>query len=315
MNVLSMFDGISSGHVALERAGIKVDNYFASEVETDVIQVAQNNYPDTIQLGSVTDWRDWDLPKIDLVIGGSPCQGFSRQGKQLNFEDPRSKLFFDFVDNVEALRSKNPNLKFMLENVNMRKEWEDTITEYTQVGPIKINSKLLSAQNRPRTYWTDIPNVIQPKDKGILLKSILEEVDTTGFREVAGILVDPSISDNSISLISNVDGEIRIKQSVVKGYIVAEDGDGVNLSFPTSKSRRGRVIKNKSSTLDTACNLCVYTNGVIRRYTITELERLQTLPDGYTRGISDRARTRALGNGWTVDVITHIFKGLKTESE
>lgn len=315
MNVLSLFDGQSCGQIALERAGIKVDNYFASEVDTNPMEITQKNFPNTIQLGDVTKWKEWDLPKIDLLIGGSPCQGFSRQGAQLNFDDPRSRLFFEFNDSLKYLKELNPNMEFLLENVNMKKEWENTITEHLAVEPMKINSKSVSAQNRPRTYWTDIEGVKPPEDLGVNLKSILDSVDTTGFKKVEGLLLDPSISENSVALIKNVGGEIRIKQSVNKGYIVAEEGDGINLSFPTSKSRRGRVIKGKSSTLDTACNLCVYHEGAIRRFTINEMEKLQTLPVGYTEGIPDRARMKAIGNGWTVDVIAHIFKNLKAATQ
>lgn len=305
MNVLSLFDGMSCGHVALERAGIKVDNYFASEIDKNAIEVTMKNYPNTIQLGDVTKWREWDLPRIDLLIGGSPCQGFSRQGKGLNFDDPRSKLFFEFVKIKNKLNPKY----FLLENVVMKKEWSNIMTEYMELEPIEINSKVLSAQNRPRLYWTNIPFDI-PEDQGILLKDILDDVSTKGFIEYQGLKIDLSISDKSINLIDVVNGEVRIKQSVKQGYIVAEEGDGVNLSFPGSKSRRGRVIKSKSSTLDTACNLCVYHNGTIRRYTINELEKLQTLPLGYTDNIKLKKRMKAIGNGWTVDVIAHILKGI-----
>ena len=315
MNVLSLFDGSSCGQNALERAGIKVDNYFASEVEEDPIFIARKNHPNTVHLGDVTKWREWNLPKIDLLIGGSPCQGFSRQGIQLNFDDPRSKLFFEYVDILHALREANPNIKFLLENVDMRTEWQNIISKYLEIVPIKINSRLLSAQNRQRTYWSNIEGVIKPVDKKINLASLLEDVDTFDFKDIQGIKVDPTISEKSMSLISVVNGETRIKQSVSKGYIVAEEGDGINLSFPTSKSRRGRVIKSKSSTIDTACNICVYYKGAIRRFTISEMEKLQTLPVGYTEGIKDRARMKVLGNGWTVDVIAHIFKGLKEVTE
>lgn len=316
MNVLSLFDGASMGMVALERVGIKVDNYYASEIEDDAIKISQDNYPGITRLGDVTRWTDWDIDfsKIDLVIGGSPCQGFSRQGKMLDFDDPRSKLFFVYSAILKEVQRVNPNAKFLLENVHMKKISEDVITEYLGIGPIKINSRLLSAQNRPRNYWSDIEFGV-PEDSGIALKTILESVDTTGFIEHEGILFDPSISEKSRNLVYVEDGETRVKQSVVKGYIAAKDGDGINISFPTSISRRGRVIEGKSSTVDTACNLCVYTDGAIRRYTITELERLQTLPDGYTKAVGERARMKAIGNGWTVDVIAHIFSGLKTNLE
>ena len=311
MNVLSLFDGISCGRVALERAGIQIDKYYASEIDNTASAISEKNYKDIIRLGDVTKWREWELSKIDLLIGGSPCQGFSRAGIGLNFEDSRSKLFFTYVDILNDVRKKNPDVLFLLENVAMKKEWEDVITEYLGVEPIKINSKLLSAQHRERIYWTNIPIRELVEDKKIMLADILEDVSIEGYIETDGLLFDPTISEASRNLISVIDGEVRVKQAVKKGYIVAESGDGVNLAFPGSTSRRGRVIKGKSSTLDCVCNLCVHHNGVIRRYTLTELEKLQTLPAGYTEGVSDSARRKAIGNGWTVDVIAHIFSGMK----
>ena len=315
MNILSLFDGISCGMVALERAGIKVDAYYASEIDQNAIAISEKNYKNIIRLGDVTKWREWELPKIDLVIGGSPCQGFSRAGKCLNFEDPRSKLFFEYVEILNNIREVNPNVLFLLENVKMKNEWKDVISEFLGVQPIEINSSLVSGQNRSRLYWTNIPKVQMPKDKGINLIDILEEPICGDYVREEEIWFDTSISEASRNLVKNVDGEIRVSQTVKCGYIVAEDGDGINLSFPTSKSRRGRVIKKKSSTVDCACNICVFRNGTIRRFTIKELERLQTLPDGYTDGFSKAVAQKAIGNGWTVDVIAHIFKGLKEENK
>lgn len=176
MKVLSLFDGISAGQLALQRAGIAVDTYYASEVDKYAISVTQKNFPNTIQLGDVTKWREWDIPwgDIDLVIGGSPCQGFSFAGKQLNFNDPRSALFFVFVDICHRVADDNPKMRFMLENVRMKKEYQDVISGYFGVQPIAINSSLVSAQNRYRLYWTNIPNVTQPDDKGLLLRDIIQ---------------------------------------------------------------------------------------------------------------------------------------------
>lgn len=182
MNVLSLFDGMSCGQIALKELGLKVDNYFASEIDKFAIQQTQHNFPNTIQLGSVTDIRAKDLPKIDLLIGGSPCQGFSFAGKQLNFNDPRSALFFEFV----RLKKELKPTYFLLENVNMKKEYLRVISEYLGVFPVRINSNLVSAQNRDRWYWSNIKtkdvglfaelwtDIPQPEDKGILLKDILQ---------------------------------------------------------------------------------------------------------------------------------------------
>ena len=309
--VLSLFDGISCGRIALERAGIKVDKYYASEIDKNAIQISKNNYKDIIQLGDINDIDEnviKSIGKIDLVLGGSPCQGFSNEGKGLNFEDSRSKLFFNFVDILSIVKKYNPSAKFLLENVQMKKEWVEVINNYMGVEAININSKLVSAQNRPRLYWTNI-NFEPIQDKNINLVDILENIEFD-YVEYEGLRVCKSISDNSRKLISNINGEIRIKQAVKKGYIVANNGDGVNLSFPLSESRRGRVIKGKSNCIDTQCNICVCHNGNIRRLTVKEMEKLQTLPIGYTDGVAERQRIKAIGNGWTVDVVAHILKGL-----
>lgn len=173
INVLSLFDGISCGQIALERQGFEIENYFASEIDKYAIQVTQNNYPNTKQLGSVINIKAKDLPKIYLLIGGSPCQGFSFAGKQLNFEDPRSKLFFEFV---RLKNDVNPTY-WLLENNKMKKEYQDIISNYLGVEPIKINSSLVSAQNRERLYWTNIPNITQPKDKKIMLSDIVGDYE------------------------------------------------------------------------------------------------------------------------------------------
>lgn len=176
MNVLSLFDGISCGRVALERANISVANYYASEIDKYAIQVSQNNYPDIIRLGDINNWEscDIDWAKIDLILAGSPCQGFSFAGKQLAFDDKRSALFFRFAEILEVVKSKNPNVKFLLENVRMKKEYESVITSVVGVEPIMINSALVSAQNRKRLYWCNW-SVEQPEDQGILLKDIVHE--------------------------------------------------------------------------------------------------------------------------------------------
>ena len=311
ITVLSLFDGISCGRIALERAGIKVNKYYASEIDKNAIQISKNNYEDIIQLGDIKNINEdtiKNIGKIDLVLGGSPCQGFSRAGKGLNFEDSRSKLFFNFVDILNIVKKYNPNARFLLENVQMKKEWVEVINNYMGVEAININSKLVSAQNRPRLYWTNI-NFEPIQDRNINLIDLLDKEVEFDYVYHEGLKVDKTISENSMNLISNIDNEIRIKQSTKKGYIIANSGDGVNLSFPSSKSRRGRVVNKKSSTLDTSCDICAYYNDIIRRFTIGELEKLQTLPVGYTEGVADRARVKAIGNGWTVDIISHILGG------
>jgi len=188
MNVISLFDGMSCGQIALKELGYPVENYYYSEIDKHAIKQTKHNFPDAIHLGDVTRWREWDIDwsSIDLLLGGSPCQGFSFAGKQLAFDDPRSALFFVFVEIWNHIKSVNPNAYFLLENVKMKKEYEIVISKYMGVAPIEINSALVSAQNRVRLYWTNIANrpyglfgdmectIPQPKDRGILLKDILE---------------------------------------------------------------------------------------------------------------------------------------------
>ena len=176
MNILSLFDGISTGYLALKNIGIKIDNYYSSEIDKYANAVSEYHFPEIIRLGDINNWHNWNIEwdKIDLILAGSPCQGFSIAGKGLNFEDPRSKLFFEFTEILNYIKSKNPKVLFLLENVKMKKEWQTVITNYVKVEPIEINSALLSAQSRKRLYWTNIKNITQPEDKKILLKDIIE---------------------------------------------------------------------------------------------------------------------------------------------
>jgi len=198
MNVLSLFDGMSCGRIALDRLGIKVENYYASEIDKYAIKVSEANYPDIIQVGDITELDLSTLPKIDLIMGGSPCQGFSFAGKQLAFDDPRSALFFEFVRCVKELKPKY----FLLENVRMKKEYLDVISEYMEVEPILINSALVSAQNRVRYYWTNIPGIEQPEQRGIVLRDILETNPDNNLSKMT------TKDDKSFCLTSNYHGAI-----------------------------------------------------------------------------------------------------------
>ena len=270
--VLSLFDGISCGQVALQRAGIEFENYFASEIDKYAIQITQKNFPNTIHLGDVNNWQEWNIDwnSVDLIIGGSPCQGFSIAGKGLNFNDKRSKLFFVYVDILNHVKKFNPNVCFLFENVKMRKDYAEAISEIFNCKPVEINSALVSAQNRIRNYWTNIGEIQQPEDKKIYLKDILEN----GF----------------------VDREKSL-------CVTATYFKGGNLQHYFEKHKR-QVVFNSP--------LQVGIEGVSwRKLTPIECERLQTLPDNYTEGVSNTQRYKTLGNGWTVDVITHILKHLK----
>lgn len=273
INVLSLFDGISCGQVALERAGIKVNKYFASEIEESAIKVTMKNYPNTIQLGDVTKIKGENLPKIDLIIGGSPCQGFSLAGKQLNFEDERSKLFFEYVRLIKEIKPTY----FLLENVKMKKEYEKVITEYLGVEPIEINSALVSGQNRVRLYWTNIPNIEQPQDKGIKFYDVIDK-EREWFPLLPWCL------------------KVWGKKRKVDCLRTIENEKGFCLT--TNRSHPKNYYLNA-------------TRDMMTKLTSDEAERLQTLPQGYTRGIPEGHRFKALGNGWTVDVIAHIFDNIQ----
>jgi DNA (cytosine-5)-methyltransferase 3A len=296
MNVLSLFDGISCGQLALQRAGVEVENYFASEIDKHAISVTKHHFPNTIQLGSVVGLDTSTLPTIDLLIGGSPCQSFSRSGDNTGF-DGKSGLFWEYV---RILNEVKPTY-FLLENVVMKKEWENIITEAIGVEPVMIDSKFFSAQKRQRLYWTNIPIDKNIEDRNI---NILDILIPNGDEKI--------INDHILVLDINEEG-FKIKNGTKTGYLYAKEGDCVNLEFPKSQNRRGRVSYGKTNTINTACNYGVIVNGNLRELNITEYERLQTLPDGYTSMISLNQRKNVLGNGWTVDVIGHIFKNLKYE--
>jgi DNA (cytosine-5)-methyltransferase 3A len=396
INVLSLFDGMSCGQIALDKLGVKVNKYFACEIDKYAMQVTQHNFPDTIQLGDVqfVTKETFGNHKIDLIIGGSPCQGFSFAGKMLNFDDSRSKLFFEYVRLVKDLKPKY----FLLENVKMKKESQDIITEYMGVEPIEINSALVSAQTRKRLYWTNIPNVKQPEDKGIVLKDIIEygmageapvkhtDRNRRHLKDVEGkslcttATMYKGAGNNGMTLIQ-VDDKLRHPEATKKGYAEAGDGEGLDLTFPQSKTRRGRAMKDKSNCLTAASHdmgvvvksyrevrtedakkqrkehrektgedftpfrakelvvredekvgtvtpslnndhkISIETEKklVWRKLTPLECERLQTVPDGYTlvlddngkQLVSDSQRYKMLGNGWTIDVITHIMKNME----
>ena len=301
MNVLSLFDGISAGRMALERNGIKVDNYFASEIDKNAIKGAKNLFPTTYHVGSVVDLVADDLPTIDLLIGGSPCQSFSRSGDGSGF-DGSSKLFFEYIRLLEEVRYHNPNVKFLLENVVMKKEWEQVITDALGVEPILIDSKLVSAQKRQRLYWTNIEGVQQPTDLGITTKDIID--DTESFVE---------LPEDFLWL---EDGEYRVRNATKQGYLTVESFDTINLDFPASKTRRGRVGKQKANTLNTGCNQGIFLKlfGRVKKLTALECARLQTVYDRQYNKLaevmSENQLKHAFGNGWTVDVIAHVFKNL-----
>lgn len=314
LTVLSLFDGISCGILALERAGIPVTKYYASEIDKWTIKISHKNHPQIEVLGDIDNWDKWKIEQPDLIIGGSPCQGFSFAGKQLAFDDPRSKLFFKFV---EIVNYYNPKY-FLLENVRMKKEYQDVITRHLGVEPICINSSLVSAQNRVRYYWTNIPNIQQPEDKNISLSDILEYPGTGWIKNQGEYHArnekSMCLDANYHKGVDNHGQRTMIKCGAMIGRKinpVTGKRDDYNKDLPTVQRIELRE-DNKTGTLTTVQkdNLIV-SNSEYRKLTPIECERLQTLPDNYTEGVSNTQRYKMLGNAWTVDVLAHIFKNLK----
>ena len=371
MNVLSLFDGCSSGQLALERANIPVDNYFASEIDKYAITVTQANFPDTFQWGDVTKIKVPTKGSIDLLMGGSPCTGFSFAGKQLNFDDPQSKLFFHFVEILSLVRPKY----VLLENVRMKKEYQDTISYHMGFEPQALNSKWLSGQNRYRLYWwgklqsdgtykqIPIPKMV---DKKITMQDILEDGYATnemtsqdGKSHCLTARYNGAVWWNSIERKQRTmvlkdnptmskDGLIRVGTADLKGHdsirrVYAQEGKAPTLTTMQGGHREpkvaiGRIVNRrldehgtrKDDQLDlpftrqlevrddgkSNCLTTVQKDNVVvskdmwRKLTPLECERLQTLPDNYTNHVSNSQRYKMIGNGWTVDVIAHILKGM-----
>ena len=358
MNILSLFDWMSCWCEALTRAGIKIDNYFASEIDKYAIEISKKNHPDIVHIWSVTDikfdtWTLYDKfwpvidRKIDLLIGGSPCQDLStakKDGKGLAGE--KSTLFFEYV---RLLNETKPNY-FLLENVaSMKKADRDEITRILWVEPVMINSALVSAQNRKRLYWVgkwngtkyETVEIPQPEDKGILLRDILEDIP---YKDPQWKPVDEKYL---------IDWKIRIPEATKLGYIEPVEWDGVDMAQPKSTTPRGRLMRYKSNALTTGNQFMIIwitqiprgknkwwivqeweksptlstsdfpnNNKIVatdekqyiwRKPTPIECERLQTLPDNYTDGVSNSQRYKMIGNGWTVDTVAHIFQHIKNE--
>ncbi len=289
MNTLSLFNGGSFGRMALDIARVPVTNYYSSEIDKHADKFSRAIFSDNIDLGDITQLKniDWTQQKIDLVIGGSPCQGFSFAGKQLNFDDPRSALFFEYVSVLNEIRLVNPDVKFLLENVKMKKESKDVISKYLGVEPEELNSNKWSAQNRKRLYWTNIKYEKEKVDDKIFLKDILEEN------------ISKELSEDRVkSLLKFLPKNFKTEGKSPTLTTELADGSGKNLA-PKLISEIYNIT------------------GKYRMPTVRECGRLQTVPENIldkilNSGVSDTQILKIFGNGWTVSVIAHIFQGLKT---
>lgn len=351
MNVLSLFDGMSCGRIALARANIPVTEYHSCEIDKYAIKVSQKNYADIIQHGTVVGFSP-DF-KVDLLIGGSPCQGFSFAGKGLAFDDPRSKLFFEYIRILKECKNKNPDVKFLLENVVMKQQYIDIISELLGVKPIFINSSLVSAQERKRLYWTNITNISVPEDKGITWGNVRER----GVNENKYYYTEAAMQwlgkhsrlKNKVLRIHTDEEKMQMLEASHHKKYSSQRFFGI-IDVPSEEqaigSMRGRRIDPMTLTRSdydtsiipvqhiefrydgkTNCLSTVAKDNVIVPFTLPyripmnnfffryitpiECERLQTVPEGYTSCVSDSQRYKMLGNGWTVDVIAHIFQCMK----
>lgn len=303
MNVLSLFDGLSASKVALDRSKIKIKNYFASEIDIHAINVSQKNYPDIKHIGDVVLIEGKSLPKIDLLIGGSPCQDLSIAGKKEGLNGERSKLFYHFLRLKNEIKPKY----FLLENVaSMTDENKDIISNLMGIEPLMINSNLLSAQNRERYYWTNIQKIKQPDDKKIFLRDILEE---NVLQCKIGEAVRRRCADSNEDLYNKI-----IQMMISKGFVLEDFS--YNKHIKTNKHLNPKKNQNKSGCLTggghsggnhSDMDMLVFSNNIIRRYSINEYLRLQTLPDNYTDIVSPSQQYKMIANSFTVDVISHIL--------
>jgi len=299
MNVLSLFDGISCARVALEQAGVKIDTYYSSEICETAIKISDSNFTDNVKLGDIENWMNWgvDWKSIDLIVAGSPCQGFSRAGKELNFNDSRSKLFFVFVDILNYVKSINPNVRFLLENVRMRKEYEDIITDFVGIKPIMIDGKDGFLQARPRLYWF---NFDKKTSYGGSFKNISCILDDEN-----GLDVFKLSSNKRVKAVTENERGFRPHRGDIRKTGIGE---------------LGRILKPNAAYTDTITTthapkilVSVSENDIFYRVaTISECEKLSGLPVGYTKSVSPRQSLKAIGNGWHVAIVSKIFEGLKT---
>ena len=352
MNVVSLFNGMNTGRQALENVGIKVNKYYSSEIKPYAIELTQHHFPDTIQVGDVTKWRDWDIDwqSIDLILSGSPCQDLSLAGKRAGINGSKSSLFFVFVEILEHIKTLNPNVLFLQENVGSASKLDVGImSRALGIYPCRINSKLVTAQLRDRYYWSNIKtkktmfdlvtDIPQPKDLRIMFKDIITSgtniipqdylseykkgnkstiqrdkhtclnTESGQSKHSQEYWINRDSNTNMITLIYEKNNELRIKTNTIKGYDIVTENDCLDLSFPTSKTRRSRVTKGKAPCLmQSSNNLYSYKDGIVRTVNKIEMCRLQGFPDNYCDILTTAKAGSLLGDGWTLPIIEHIFK-------
>ncbi len=348
MIVLSLFNGMSTGHTALENVGIKVDKYYSSEIKPAAIKLTQHHYPDTIQLGDVEKWKEWDIDwkSVDMVLSGSPCQDLSIAGKRKGLDGERSGLFWVFVDILNYIKELNPNVLFLQENVGSApKKDVGIMSRALGIYPVRINSKLVTAQLRDRYYWSNIrtrqdglfgdivTDIPQPKDRKIMFKDIVQDGAVKVDKSVC--LVERTIgsasykdlnskkgqkflkereSKSMMSLVYEENNELRCKTNTKKGYDIITENDGVDLSYPKSVTRRSRVTKGKSPCLLTGNKIYKKVGMQVRIVNKVELCRLQGFPDHWCDILTKKEAGSLLGDGWTLPIIEHIFSYIKKEN-
>jgi len=299
MNILSLFDGISGARIALEKLNIPITNYYASEIDKFAIQVSKENYPDIIHLGDIKDIKASDLPKIDLLIGGSPCQDLSNAQKGLGLKGEKSRLFYEYIRLYKEL---NPTY-FLLENV--KNKWGNFMSDIIGVDFIEINSSLFSAQSRPRYYWTNInfPHLPKERHSEVLENIIVKNVDEKYYFNKKGL--DTFIKEN-LSF-----DKAPSKEGIVKIFDVPK-----SIINDHERQRRIYALNSKSPTiLARADTTKIIDNKRIRKLSPLECERLQNIPDNYTASCSDAQRYKMIGNGFNINTIVHILKGLKNKEQ
>ena len=321
MNVISLFNGMNTGRQALENVGIKVNKYYSSEIKPYAIELTQYHFPDTIQVGDVTKWKEWDIDwsSIDLILSGSPCQDLSAAGKRAGINGKKSSLFFTFVEILEHIKSLNPNVLFLQENVGSASKLDVGImSRALGVYPCRINSKLLTAQLRDRYYWSNIrtketmfdlvTDIPQPKDRGIMFKDII----TGGYveRVKANALLE---GDHKQFIKDELKQSIYLKSRISKGKqppnIIYVDTDKHTCLKTYRKDGSQEYLKRRNET--TGMLTLIYEEQQVRTVNQVEMERLQGFPDGYTSILSKAKAGSLLGDGWTLPIIEHIFSFIK----